>query len=69
MTDEQPQPAERFRVFLDGDWIPKGDLTIAFGPRVGMFCTLDGQDVKVSELICDLSSGEIQEIHLERASE
>ena len=69
MTDEQPKDSEKFRVFLDGDWIPKGDLTITFGPRVGMFCTLDGQDVKILEVLCDPSSGEIQEIHLDKAEE
>jgi len=47
----------------------KGDLTITFGPRVGMFCTLDGQDVRIEEILCDASSGELQEIHLERVEE
>ncbi len=69
MTDEQPRPSEKFRVFLDGDWIPKGDLTITFGPRVGMFCTLDGQAVRISEVVGDVPSGEIEEIHLEKAEE
>ena len=69
MPDEQPSPSEKFHVFLDGDWIPKGDLTITFGPRVGMFCTLDGQDVRIVEILCDESSGEIDEIYLEEVEE
>lgn len=69
MPDEQPRASEKFRVFLDGDWIPKGDLTITFGPRVGMFCTLDGQDVRILEVLSDQSSGEVVEIYLEKMEE
>ena len=65
MPDEQPRPSEKFRVFLDGDLIPKGDLTITFSERVGMFCTLDGKAVRILEVVCDVSSGEIDEMHLE----
>ena len=67
MPDEQPQASEKFRVFLDGDWIPQGDLTITFSPRIGMFCTLNGKAVRILEVVCDLS--EIDEIYLERVRE
>ena len=67
--DEQPRAPGKFRVFLDGDWIPQGDLTITFSPRIGMFCTLYGQAVRILEVVYDEPSGEIDEIYLEKALE
>ena len=63
MPDEQPRASEKFCVFLDGKEVV-GNLTTD-GLSDGTLCTLDGKPVRISEVVYDLTSGEIDEIHLE----
>ena len=44
-------------------------IAYTFSPRIGMFCTLDGQAVRILEVVYDEASGEIDEIYLEKALE
>ena len=64
MRDEQPRASEKFRLFLDGKEVVGGRLTTA-GLREGTLCALDGKPVRISEVVYDLASCEIDEIHLE----
>ena len=67
MPDEQPRASEKFRAFLDGEeFVSGGELTITTGPREGRLCTLDGKVVKILKVVYDQTSGEIDEIHLEK---
>ena len=68
MPDEQPRASEK-RVFLDGERILGGDLTITATPRDGTLCTLDGKPVKPVAVVYNEASGEINEIHLEEVRE
>ncbi len=69
MPDEQPRASQNFRAYLDGERIPEGDLTITVSPRDGMLCTLGGKAMKVLEVVYNLGSGEIDEMHLEEVRE
>ena len=69
MPDEQPRASEKLRVFLDGEEVIEGDLTITANPRDGMLCTLDGKVVRPGTVVCDETSGEVHEIHLEEVRE
>lgn len=68
MPDEQPRISEKLRAYLNGK-VSWGKLTITDSPRDGMLCTLDGEVVKLVAVVCDDSSGEIDEIYLERVEE
>ena len=65
MPDEQISFSEKFRGFLDGKRILKGELTVTADPRDGVLFTLSGKVVKLVEVVFDEASGEIDEIHLE----
>ena len=69
MPDERLRTSEKFRAFLDGEEVAKGDLTVTVSPRDGMFCTLDGKAVRILEVVYDQASGEIDEIRLEEVRE
>ena len=69
MPDEQPRASKNYRVLLDGEQIPEGNLNIVSSPRDGMLCTLGGKVVKIREVVYDESSGEIDEMHLEEVRE
>ncbi len=69
MPDEQPRPSKNCRVFLDGEHVPKGNLTISVSPRDGMLCTLDGKVVKPVAVVYNEDSDEIDEIYLEEVRE
>ena len=64
MPDEQPRASEKLRVFLDGKEVVGGVLTTD-GLSDGTLCTLDGKPVRISEVVYDETSGEIDEIRLE----
>ena len=68
MPGERPRASEKFRVFLDGKEVVGGMLTTD-GLSDGTLCTLDGKPVRISEVVYDLTSGEIDEIHLEEVQE
>ena len=65
----EPRASEKFRAFLDGEKVPKGNLTITVSPRDGMLCTMNGKVVKPLKVVYDKTSGEIDEIHLEEVRE
>lgn len=69
MPDEQPRASKKLRVFLEGEEILEGKITITFSPRDGTLCTLDGKAMKILEALYDESSGEIDEIYLEEVRE
>ena len=69
MPDEQPRASEKFRVFLDGEEILEGALTVTYTPRDGTLCTLDGKAMRILEVLSDEASGEIDEIYLEEVRE
>ena len=66
MPDEEHRVSEKFRAFLDKE-VAGGRLTMIL--RDGTLCTLDGKPVRVVEVMYDLSSGEIDEMHLEKVQE
>ena len=68
MPEQQPRASENFRVFLDGKEVVGGMLTTA-GLREGTSCALDGKPVRISEVVYDLTSGQIDEMHLEGVRE
>ena len=69
MPDEKSRVSKNCRVFLDGERASEGSLTLTVGPTDGMLCTLDGRPVKIIEVVYDLTSGEVDEIHLEEVRE
>ena len=69
MPDKQLRASEKFRAFLDGEQVAKGDLTITVSPRDGILCTLDGKVVKPVKVVYNQFSGEIDEMHLEEVRE
>ena len=69
MPDEQPRASKKFRAFLDGEHVLKGNLTITVDPRDGILCTLDGKVVKPVKVVYNQFSGEIDEIYLEEVRE
>ena len=69
MPDEQPRTSKNCRVFLEGERVTEGSLTISVSPRDGMLCTLDGKVVKPVKLVHNEDSGEIDEIYLEEVRE
>ena len=69
MPDKHPRVSEKFRAFLDGEQVAKGELTVTVSPRDGMLCTLDGKVVKPVKVVYNQFSGEIEEMHLEEVRE
>ncbi len=69
MPDEQPRASKNCRVFLEGERVTEGSLTISVSPRDGMLCTLDGKVVKPVAVVHNEDSGEIDEIYLEEVRE
>ena len=69
MLYEQIKVSEKFRGFLDGRRILKGELTITVDPRDGVLFTLTGKVVKLVEVVYNEASGEIDEIYLEEVRE
>ncbi len=67
MPDEQPRVFKKCRVFLGGKEVfgvlETDDLSD------GTLCTLDGRPVRISEALYDLTSGEVDEIHVEQVRE
>ena len=61
--------SEKFRVFMDGKRVPRGELTLTAFPWDGALCSLDDQVVRVLEIIYQEFSGEVDEIHLEQVRE
>ena len=69
MPDEKSRVSKNFRAFLDGKEIAEGKLTMTVSHREGALCTLGGKAVMITEMVYDLASGEIVEIHLEEVRE
>ena len=69
MPDEQIKVSEKFRCFLDGRRILRGEVTITVDPRDGVLFTLSGKVVKLLEVVYDEASGEIDKIYLEEVRE
>ena len=66
---EQPRASKKFRAFLDGKEVAGGRLTMTVSQREGALCTLGGKPVRIVEMVYDLTSGLIDEIHLEEVRE
>ena len=69
MPDEQPRVSKNFRAFLDGKEIAGGRLTMTVSQREGALCTLGGKAVRIVQMVYNLTSGQIDEIHLEEVRE
>ena len=69
MPDEQLRASKKFRAFLNGKEIAGGRLTMTVSQTEGALCTLGGKPVRIVEMVYDLISGQIDEIHLEEVRE
>ncbi len=70
MPEELPRASKKFRAFLDGKEVAGGGwLTMTVSQREGALCTLGGKSVRIVEMVYDLTSGEIDEMHLEEVRE
>ena len=69
MPHEQPRVSKNFRAFLDGEQVSGGKLTMTVSQREGALCTLCGKPVRIVKMVYDLTSGAVDEIHLEEVRE
>ena len=68
MPDEQPRVSQKVLAYLGGKVVVGGTL-ITDSLSDGTLCTLNGKPVRISEALYDVTSGEVDEIHVEEVRE